>query len=59
MKPTCGSLLKDATPPPPREFFNTKFSALMPGSSYLEKKPNHNLMENDSYPECIIKNRHS
>ncbi|PKU47432.1 hypothetical protein llap_2255 [Limosa lapponica baueri] len=31
----CGSLLRDAMPPPPREFFRTKFNPWIPGNSYL------------------------
>jgi len=33
---TCGSDLREAIPPPPREFFNTKFRPLIPGTSYLK-----------------------
>lgn len=31
----CGSLRRDARPPPPREFFRTKFNPWTPGNSYL------------------------
>ena len=33
---TSGSLLKDATPPPPRAFFRQKLNPFTPGSSYLK-----------------------
>ena len=37
-KPTCGSLLSEAIPPPPRQLCNTKLKPFIPGTSYLKRK---------------------
>ena len=36
LPPTCGSILSEATPPPPREWLRTKFRPPIPGNSNLE-----------------------
>lgn len=43
-KLTCGSLLREATPPPPRDSFITKLNAFIPGSLYLKCTKKHKII---------------
>ena len=53
---TCGSILSEATPPPPNESPITKLRALIPGNSYLHQRSMHttSLMRHSNITQYTI-----